>query len=135
MLTRTNKLIVLGLLTLLAIAIPIVAQQQRAYTAADYQKAERFMGYNTNPLVLRSGVRPTWLRDDKFWYRITTEKGSEFVAVDPATGNKTSAFNHAALALRRIRYGRRNVPLSRFLQGWSIASGKPRQSSLRGRLG
>ena len=36
--------------------------QQRAYTAEDYKRAEKFMGYNTNPLVLRSGVRPDMAR-------------------------------------------------------------------------
>jgi dipeptidyl aminopeptidase/acylaminoacyl peptidase len=64
-------------------AAPLVAQQ-RALTAADYARAERFMTYSTTPLVLRSGVRPTWLSGDRFWYRVTTEKGAEFVLVDPA---------------------------------------------------
>ena len=26
------------------------------------------MGYNTTPLVVRSGVRPNWLPDERFWY-------------------------------------------------------------------
>jgi dipeptidyl aminopeptidase/acylaminoacyl peptidase len=72
--------------------------QQRAFTAADYERAEKFMGYNTNPLVLRSGVRPTWLADERFWYRITTENGSEFMLVDPAKGTKEPAFDQAKLA-------------------------------------
>ncbi len=73
-----------------AAAAPLVAQQRpsttprAALTAADYARAERFMTYNTTPLVLRSGARPTWLPDDRFWYRVTTEKGAEFVLVDPA---------------------------------------------------
>ena len=56
------------------------------------------MGYNTNPLVLRSGVRPTWLPDERFWYRVTNEKGAEFTLVDPNTGAKEPAFDHAKLA-------------------------------------
>jgi hypothetical protein len=72
--------------------------QQRAFTAADYQRAEKFMGYNTNPLVLRSGIRPTWLPDETFWYRATTEKGSEFTIVNPATGTKDPAFDHSKVA-------------------------------------
>ena len=55
--------------------------QQRALTADDYARAEKFMNYNTNPLVLRAGVRPTWLADGRFWYRVTTENGGEFVLV------------------------------------------------------
>ena len=48
-------------------------------------RAEKFMGYNTTPLVLHSGVHATWLPDDRFWYRTTTENGSEAMLVDPAT--------------------------------------------------
>ena len=37
-------------------------ESPRAMTNADYQRAEKFMGYNTNPLVLHSGgARPNWL--------------------------------------------------------------------------
>jgi dipeptidyl-peptidase-4 len=76
----------------LAITVTVVGQQRpeapRALTAADYARAERFMTYNTTPLVLRSGVRATWLPDDRFWYRVTTERGSEAVLVDPAAATK-----------------------------------------------
>ena len=74
--------------------VPALAQQRdttapRALTAADYSRAEKFMGYNTTPLVLRSGVRPTWLEDGRFWYRVTTAEGNEAVLVDPVKGTKT----------------------------------------------
>jgi dipeptidyl aminopeptidase/acylaminoacyl peptidase len=63
-----------------------VAAQQRpsstVFTAADYARAERFMTYNTTPLVLHSAGRATWLPDDRFWYRTITEKGREAVLVD-----------------------------------------------------
>jgi hypothetical protein len=72
--------------------------QQPSLTADDYARAEKFLGYNTNPLVLHSGVRPTWLPDDRFWYRITTERGSEFILVNPANGSRNSAFDHARVA-------------------------------------
>ena len=51
-------------------------------TAADYARAERFMSYNTTPLVLHAGVRATWLPDDRFWYRTRTERGEEAVLID-----------------------------------------------------
>jgi len=70
-----------------AAALPVAAQQ-RALTSDDYARAEKFMSYNTTTLVLRSGVRPTWLDDGRFWYRVTTEKGSEAFLVDPAKGTK-----------------------------------------------
>jgi dipeptidyl-peptidase 4 len=77
----------------LAITVTVVGQQRseapHALTAADYARAERFMTYNTTPLVLRSGVRATWLPDDRFWYRTTTDRGSEAFLVDPASKTKS----------------------------------------------
>ena len=60
------------------------AAEPRALTAADYARAERFMGYQANPLVLRAGVSPQWLDGDRFWYRVTTEAGEQTFIVDPA---------------------------------------------------
>src|SRR2546423_1705045 len=70
----------------------------RALTAADYARAEKWMGYNTNPLIFRSGVRPSWQGDDRFWYRVTTPEGSEFIMVDAAKGTRTPAFDQVKLA-------------------------------------
>src|ERR1039457_5035557 len=71
---------------------------QQKFTADDYARAEKLMGYNTTPLVLRSGVRPNWLPDERFWYRVTTAEGAEFVLVDPAKGTRVPAFDHVKLA-------------------------------------
>jgi dipeptidyl-peptidase 4 len=76
-------------------ALPALAQQ---ITSADYAHAEKFMGYNTTPLVYGSGVRPNWIAGDRFWFRVTTATGSEFVLVDPARGTRAPAFDHAKLA-------------------------------------
>jgi dipeptidyl aminopeptidase/acylaminoacyl peptidase len=64
----------------------------------DYARAERFLGYNTLPLVDRSMGPPTWLPGDRFWYRVLTPQGSEFILVDPARQTKTAAFDQAKLA-------------------------------------
>jgi dipeptidyl-peptidase-4 len=73
---------------------PVVAQQapaaRTAMTAADYARAEKSMGYNVTPLVYRSGVRGNWLPDDRFWYRVTTEGGSEATLVDPVKAAKSA---------------------------------------------
>jgi dipeptidyl aminopeptidase/acylaminoacyl peptidase len=85
--------LILGSAILLACSSGLVAQQgsaPRALTAADYARAERFMAYNTMPLVLHSGVRATWLADDRFWYRTTTEKGTEAFLVNPADGSRAA---------------------------------------------
>ena len=91
------------LVTAFVALIPAAAQErggvaQRALTAADYARAEKFMSYNTTPLVFGTSVRPIWLPDERFWYRNTTEKGSEFVLVDPAKGTRAPAFDHARVA-------------------------------------
>src|ERR1700737_4976162 len=74
------------------------ADAPRVLTAADYARAETFMTYKTTPLVFHAGVRPTWLPDDRFWYRNVTADGSEFVLVDAARGTRGPAFDHAKLA-------------------------------------
>ncbi len=112
---------VAGFLAAVALAstVPLVAHQAqppaaaatRALTVEDYARAERFMGYNTTPLVFRMAVRPTWLADpsrrspraesrgdDRFWYRNTIPGGSEFILVDPVRVTRERAFDHERLA-------------------------------------
>src|SRR5579872_3721262 len=79
---------------LILLAYAGLAQQHPVFTAADYGRAEKMMGYNLTPLVLRSGVRPAWLPGERFWYRVTTAEGSEFILVDPARGTREPAFDH-----------------------------------------
>src|SRR3954471_13035177 len=93
MLSRIARVLV----GIVVVTFPVLGQQ-RAYTDADYQRAEKFMGYNTNPLVLHSGVRPVWLPDDRFWYRVSTEPGYEFILVDPVRGTRAQAFDQARIA-------------------------------------
>ena len=109
------------LLTLSAMcAAPLAAQQPpRALTAADYARAERFLGYNTAPLVFGATVRPAWLAADRFWYRNTIPDGAEFVLVDPARKTRERAFDHARIAAALSRaadttYDATHLPFSRF---------------------
>ncbi len=76
------------------IASPLLAQQQRI-TSADYAHAERFMSWNVNPLVYGGAVRPTWLSDDRFWFRDVTPQGTQLILVDPARGTRTRCDNQA----------------------------------------
>lgn len=73
------------------------AAHPHALTDADYAHAEKFLPYNTTPLVYRT-VRATWLPDNHFWYRLTTAEGNEFVMVDATNGTRAPAFDHAAVA-------------------------------------
>jgi dipeptidyl aminopeptidase/acylaminoacyl peptidase len=84
----------------LAVTAAQVAAQQpstAAVTAADYRRAEKFLTYNTAPLVFHR-VRATWLPDDRFWYRNVGPDGIEFVLVDAAHGTRQPAFDHAKVA-------------------------------------
>jgi len=74
------------------------AQIPPTLTAADYSRAERFLPYNTAPLVVHAVESPTWLQNGTVWYRGTTGGGSEFVLVDPAHGTRQPVFDQARLA-------------------------------------
>jgi dipeptidyl-peptidase-4 len=131
-------------LTLL-LSTTLVAQAPRALTAADYARAERFMTYNTTPLVLHSAGRATWLTGvpgdstDRVWYRTTTEQGEEAVLVDAAQATRATCTLPACE--RRENEGggrggpqRRDVPSpdgkrTAFVRDWNLwvrdlASGK-----------
>ena len=85
-------------LLLILAAAPLAAQQPRQLTAADYARAERFLGANAAPLVTGVSVRPTWLENGQFWYRTTVPNGSAFFLVDPARRSRTAVFDQARLA-------------------------------------
>src|SRR5262245_54740287 len=99
--TLMNKLLKIPIL-ILFLSLPAIAQQSSstssAITAADYARAEKWMGYNTNPMVFHAGARPSWQGDERFWYRVTTAEGTEFVMMNSASGTKSPAFDHAKLA-------------------------------------
>jgi dipeptidyl aminopeptidase/acylaminoacyl peptidase len=81
-----------------AVTAGAYAQQGRVLTAKDYEHAESFMGYNTQPFVDHGDVRPNWLPGDKLWYRTLTPGGSEFMLVDPVKKTRTVAFDQEKLA-------------------------------------
>src|SRR5437667_196412 len=93
-------------LTLFAISMSfsayMAAQPQEAgspheVTSAEYAHAEKFMGYNTNPLVYHA-VHPVWTANERLWYRDAGPEGDKFVLFDPAKLTKEPVFDHAKLA-------------------------------------
>jgi dipeptidyl-peptidase 4 len=72
--------------------------QGKQITTEDYARAEKFMGYNVNPLVYHGVARPTWMEDGRFWYRDNGPDGVTFMVVDPAKGTKAPAFDQTKLA-------------------------------------
>ena len=83
------------------LAVPAVAGAQgRTLTAQDYAQAERFVGYNANPLLDHAVTRVTWLDDGRFWYRDHDATGDQFMVMDAATADArpAPAFDQARLA-------------------------------------
>ena len=86
-------------LVALALAVSACAQQApRQYTREDYADAERFMPYAVAPLVSHTFAPPTFLPDNRFWYRDTGPDGTTFQLVAPAKGTVAPAFDQAKLA-------------------------------------
>jgi dipeptidyl-peptidase-4 len=80
------------------LAAPLAAQTPRQLTAEDYQRAERYLGATTAPLVTGVGIQPTWLPDGRFWYRASAPTGSAFVVFDPTRRTREAVFDQARLA-------------------------------------
>jgi dipeptidyl-peptidase 4 len=80
---------------------PVIAAQPapRALTAADYDRAVRFLAPQVNPLVI-GGTAPSvkWLADGAFWYRSVRPSGTEFVRVDAKGTARQPLFDHAKVA-------------------------------------
>ncbi|MDW5265897.1 MULTISPECIES: DPP IV N-terminal domain-containing protein [Acidobacteriaceae] len=74
------------------------AAQGRQLTTEDYARAEKFMDYNVNPLVLHTVEHVKFMADGRFWYRDRGVEGAEFEVVDPAHGTKVAAFDREKLA-------------------------------------
>jgi dipeptidyl-peptidase-4 len=88
------RLVPPGLLALAAL-LPAAAAAQ----TVDYSRAERFLGWNANPLVANADVNPRWLPGgDRFWYRTTRSSGAEFMLVDAPRGVHRPLFDNARLA-------------------------------------
>jgi dipeptidyl-peptidase-4 len=134
------------LVSVLAVAFFAISlsAQTPVVTAEDYARAEKMLGYNTSPLVDRSGVRPTFLPDGRFWYQVLTATGREYVMVDPATGTKKTGQTLAEIGVTTpatnasTRVADRNASRSPdgkkevFIKDWNlwardVASGAERQ--------
>jgi dipeptidyl-peptidase-4 len=84
----------------LAVCSSVLAQQSPvALTSTDYARAEKFMGYNTTPLVYDVPGDPIWMPNGRFWYHVARANGSDFMIVDPSKGaTPAPAFDHGRLA-------------------------------------
>ncbi|HUE20733.1 MAG TPA: DPP IV N-terminal domain-containing protein [Bryobacteraceae bacterium] len=94
---NSHRRLPLLIVPLALVALDSAAQPPSALTAADYARAEKFMGYNADPLVYHA-VHPTWTTGELLWYRDTGTEGVRFVLFDPAKLTKEPAFDHGRLA-------------------------------------
>src|SRR5438874_3591675 len=76
----------------------VLPQARPALTAADYARAERFLGPSVGRLVSGIPGRPIWLADGRAAYRVSTPTGGQFVMVNPGRRTRSPAFDHARLA-------------------------------------
>jgi dipeptidyl aminopeptidase/acylaminoacyl peptidase len=74
------------------------AQQGGTLTDNDYAHAETLLNYGTVPLIDNAMGQPNWISGDRFWYRVLTAQGSEFILVNPSKGTRLAAFDQAKLA-------------------------------------
>ena len=88
-----------SLLFFISCSFILLADAQDALTVKDYENAENKLSYNIQKYVDRGNVFPNWMAGDKFWYRVLTPSGSEFVFVDAVKGIRTVAFDHEKLAV------------------------------------
>ena len=64
---------------------------KKLYTAADYEKATKFLGFNTSKLIDRNNVSPNWMDDGRLWYAVSTATGKEYVLINPVDGSRKTA--------------------------------------------
>lgn len=99
---------VLGALVLGSLSAGVAAQG-RTLSANDYAQAERFMGYNTAPLVDHAVQKVDWLDAGHFWYVDHDATGDHFVRMDVASGKTAPLFDQAKLAAALGKVGGKSV--------------------------
>jgi dipeptidyl aminopeptidase/acylaminoacyl peptidase len=87
-----------GILSVLLFTAAGLAQS-RVLTTDDYARAEKMLGYSTAPLIDRANVRPVFLPDGRFWYRVLTPTGSEYVLINPMDGSRKVGSDAAAIGV------------------------------------
>ena len=65
----------------------------------DYERAEKLLPFSRSKLVGGATVKPVWIgKGASFWYRKEGPGGHSFFVVEPTTGSRKPAFDHAKLA-------------------------------------
>ena len=74
-------------------------------TAQDYAQAERFMVYNTMPLVDHAVQTVHWLDGTHFWYRDHDASGDHYQQMDATSGQASPLLDQVKLAAALSKAG------------------------------
>jgi len=86
-----------------------VASNLESITAADYERAESFLGINTADLVQNNILTQYWQDDDRLIYRRSIESGSDYILVNVQTAQKSPLLDTARLAMELAAYAEEEV--------------------------
>lgn len=92
--TRRTSFLFLLILTLLFSC----TTEKQEVSLEDYQRAEKFLAANTNPLVYGMVSSPEWQEGDLLIYKNSVPGGAEFIRVDPQAKSKEKLFDHEKVA-------------------------------------
>ena len=100
-----KSLLILFLITITGISLRSQTVRD-TLTKKDYDRAVKYLASNTEDLVYRKSVNPTWLNNAVFWYQVHTETSKQYVLVNAETGKrKTSADLESLLAGEDLKQG------------------------------
>jgi dienelactone hydrolase len=101
-----------------------VAAQGRTLSADDYARAERFMSYDTAPLVDHAVQKVDWLDDSAFWYVDHDASGDHFLKMDVTTGKATPLLDQARLAAALGKVSDKSVDASKLpVRSYQVMAG------------
>lgn len=81
----------------------------RTLTAQDYRQAERYMPYNTTPLVDHMVSTVHWLDGTHFWYVDHDATGDHYLRMDAGNGKSEPLLDQAKLAAALTKAGKKDV--------------------------
>jgi dipeptidyl-peptidase 4 len=90
-----------GLATLAPELLAQSTADRRPYQpeTVDYTRAEQFLRFHVSRSVVGDQVQPNWLPDgNRFWYRVTTQEGADFVLIDPVRNDRSLVFENDRIA-------------------------------------
>ncbi len=84
---------------LLTVSLALVMSVPPLSAQVDYRRAEQMLSWNLAPLITGDVADPEWMKDgNRFWYRVPTSNGPQFILVDPVRDTERPLFDNVKLA-------------------------------------